>query len=218
MSNDIKQIIKECTTFQRNNKCITKFHPAQVSNVTQIFTRISIDLLLGLDETEEGYIGILDWTSEDTDLNAILNRANEIKELFEYTHPKALETIGKNQEKQIVTQNRSQNTSFDIIPIGKTVYLKCEGLLSKLEPRFKGPYKVIEFIKRGNYKVKNALDESLPESFPRHKLKVIENDKTLPEESAEIEKILKQKDKGNEKFTWLNGKIFQLLNVHGCLK
>ncbi|CAF1154641.1 unnamed protein product, partial [Brachionus calyciflorus] len=28
-------------------------------NVTQIFTRIAIDLVLGLDESEEGYIGIL---------------------------------------------------------------------------------------------------------------------------------------------------------------
>ncbi|CAF0914310.1 unnamed protein product [Brachionus calyciflorus] len=121
---------QECTTCQRNNKCITKFHPGQVSNVTQIFTRIAIDLVLGLDETERCYICILDWTSEDSDINAILSRANEIKELFYYTFPKALETIEKSQEKQLVTLNSSQNNSFDIIPTGRTVYLKCEGLLS----------------------------------------------------------------------------------------
>jgi hypothetical protein len=37
------------------------------------------------------------------------------------------------------------------------VYLKCEGLLSKLEARFKGPFYVTGTTKRGNYKLKDAL-------------------------------------------------------------
>ncbi|CAF0754829.1 unnamed protein product [Brachionus calyciflorus] len=59
MVNDINQMVKQCTVCQRNNKCITKYHPAQATNISKIFTRVAIDLILGLDETEDGYIGIL---------------------------------------------------------------------------------------------------------------------------------------------------------------
>ncbi|CAF0805132.1 unnamed protein product [Brachionus calyciflorus] len=58
MVDEIKQSIKESTTCQRNNKSIT-YHPTQVSQVSNIFKRVPIDLILGLDETEECYIGIL---------------------------------------------------------------------------------------------------------------------------------------------------------------
>ncbi|CAF1063141.1 unnamed protein product, partial [Brachionus calyciflorus] len=97
-------------------------------------------------------------------------------------------------------QNRSQNTISDKIPIGRTVFLKSEGLLSKLEPRFKGPYKIIEHTKGGNYTVENALKETLAESFPRHKIKVVEDYKNLPDESAEVEKIIKHKDVDKDKY------------------
>ncbi|CAF1063155.1 unnamed protein product [Brachionus calyciflorus] len=56
---DINQMVKQCMVCQRNNKCITKYHPAQTTNISKIFTRVAIDLILGLDETEDGYIGIL---------------------------------------------------------------------------------------------------------------------------------------------------------------
>ncbi|CAF0927220.1 unnamed protein product [Brachionus calyciflorus] len=59
MVNDIYQWVKQCTVFQRNNKCITKYHPAQSTNLSKIFTRVAIDLIFGLDETEDGYNGIL---------------------------------------------------------------------------------------------------------------------------------------------------------------
>ncbi|RMZ97548.1 hypothetical protein BpHYR1_053472, partial [Brachionus plicatilis] len=79
------------------------------------------------------------------------------------------------------------------IDIGKTVFLKCEGLLNKLEPRFKGPYKVSGHTKRGNYIIKNALNETLKDSYPRHKIKLVEDDSSLPVESAEMERIQKHK-------------------------
>ena len=131
-------------------------------------------------------------------VKSVIARTNEIKNLFDYSIPKAITSIENSQEKQREIQNRNQNTVHDKIPIGQTVYLKCEGLLSKLEPRFKGPYKIVEITRRGNYKVENSLKEKLPESYPRHKIKVVEDDKRLPEDSAEVEKIIKHKTINNE--------------------
>ena len=142
----------------------------------------------------------LDLQSVESDANAIAERANELKRLVEQTHPEVIERINANQEKQKETQNNEQNTVSEKIEIGKTVYLKCEGLLSKLEPRFKGPYKIIGYTKRGNYKVSNALNETLPETFPRQKIKVVDDNENLPEDSAEIDRILKHKIEGNKYF------------------
>ncbi|CAF1144102.1 unnamed protein product, partial [Brachionus calyciflorus] len=50
-----------------------------------------------------------DWTSTENEVRDILERTNEIKHLFDYTHPKAVESIEKSQVRQIETQNRSQN-------------------------------------------------------------------------------------------------------------
>ena len=141
------------------------------------------------------------WTSSNEDeVSAILNRTQEIKEMFENTHSSALANIKKNQEKQIIIQNKAHNTESEKIPIGTTVYLKCEGLLSKLEPRFKGPYKITGHTSRGNYKVQDALGNAIPESFPRQKIKVVIDNELLPEQSLEIEKIIKHKIVDNNWF------------------
>ncbi|RNA32968.1 hypothetical protein BpHYR1_002470 [Brachionus plicatilis] len=81
-------------------------------------------------------------------------------------------------------QNKSTNIVEKRIEIGKNVFLKCEGLLNKLEPRFKGPYKV-------SGHTKSALNETLKDSYPRHKIKLVEDDSSLPVDSAEIERIQK---------------------------
>ena len=81
--------------------------------------------------------------SKELDANTIVQRANELKELIKQTHPKIVEKIKANQEKQMEIQNNDQNIEDNKIEVGKTVYLECEGLLSKLEPRFKGPYKIV---------------------------------------------------------------------------
>ena len=121
-----------------------------------------------------------DWKAEENDSSAILKRAKELKELFDKTHPEVCDKVRLRQEKQKEIQDSAQNTTTEMIPIGSIVYLKCEGLLNKLEPRFKGPYTIIAQTKRGNYKVANALEEILPESFPLHKLKIVQQDQSLP--------------------------------------
>ncbi|CAF1003547.1 unnamed protein product [Brachionus calyciflorus] len=105
-------------------------------------------------------------SNENDDSEAIIARSQEIKNIIENSHNTAKE---------------------------KNVYIKCEGLLTKLEARFKGPYKVVGLTSKGNYKLKNSLGEKLPDSYPRHKLKIVENNQNLPEESAEIERILGHK-------------------------
>ncbi|CAF0965956.1 unnamed protein product [Brachionus calyciflorus] len=81
-------------------------------------------------------------TTEENDVEALLVRTNEIRPIRNY------------QEKQIEIQNNSQNTINERIPIGTTVYLKCEGLLRKLKPKFEGPYKIINRPKEGIIKRK----------------------------------------------------------------
>ena len=363
MIDQIRRVIKQCISCQRNNKMIVKYHPALVTVIKKLFDRISIDLVFGLTITAEGYIGILviveflskypwakaiksktakeiakhlfeyitifgpfkdllsdqgkefcnqimeelkksvgfnhittsaynprtngiterfnqtlveslrkhseanvenwpeqlnyvllayrtrvhsvtnytpfelmfgrkmngfeDWSSNNEDeIVAIINRTNEIRILFEETHNRAVDNITKGQVRQKAIQNKAQNVEEEKIAIGKTVYLKCEGLLTKLEPRFKGPYTITGHTSRGNYKVNNALGEALPESFPRHKIKVVEDNDDLPSDSLEIEKIISHKIIDNEwlylvkwkelprnESTWIPEKNFNTLDI-----
>ena len=60
--NMIKQIndfISKCETCHRNDRIKIVRHPALCLEITGIFDRVSIDLVLGFDLTAEGYIGIL---------------------------------------------------------------------------------------------------------------------------------------------------------------
>ncbi|CAF0993179.1 unnamed protein product [Brachionus calyciflorus] len=132
----------------------------------------------------------VDWKSIDED--SVLKRADELKNLIEVSHEYAISNIKKSQTKQMLIQNRSNNV-VETIKIGTIVFIKCEGLLTKLEPLYKGPYKIKGITKRGNYLVTNALGETLQESYPIQKLKVVEDNLSLPAESAQLEKILNHK-------------------------
>jgi len=59
MLDDIRNVIKQCLPCQRNNKMVVKYHPAIAIKVGNVFDRIQVDLVLGLMETPDGYIGIL---------------------------------------------------------------------------------------------------------------------------------------------------------------
>ncbi len=54
----------------------------------------------------------------------------------------------------------------------------------------------MEHTSYGNYKIKDKLGEILQESFPRHKLKVVEEEEEDEEKHYEVEKILNQKKHG----------------------
>jgi hypothetical protein len=74
--------------------------------------------------------------------------------------------------------------------------MKTEAIHDKLYPKYKGPYKVTERTSYGNYKLKDKLGQELAESFPRHKLKVVEEEYDDVETHYEVEKIVNHKRHG----------------------
>jgi hypothetical protein len=141
--------------------------------------------------------GFDSWKAEEgtNEADMILKRSQEIKALVEETHPKAIENIKKSKETQMKIQNNRENVTEEEIPIGKSVYMKTEGIHDKLHPKYKGPFKVTERTSYGNYKLKDKLGEILAESFPRHKLKVVEEEDD-DEIHYEVEKIVNHKRHG----------------------
>jgi len=133
---------------------------------------------------------------------AIVNRSNEIRELVEKTQPDAIQNIEKQQEKQEKIQNNANNVDPKPLASGQPVYVKNDGLLTKLEPRYKGPYTVVEQTSTGNYKLKDATGEAVKFTVPRHKIKKIEN-LDNEKESFEVEKILDHKEEPNGSYKYL---------------
>ncbi|CAF1062716.1 unnamed protein product [Brachionus calyciflorus] len=64
--------------------------------------------------------GFEDWTSsnENDESEAIIARSQEIRNMIENSHK---------QLKQILKRLKSVEKTIEKIPIGKTVYIKCEG-------------------------------------------------------------------------------------------
>ncbi|CAF1075008.1 unnamed protein product [Brachionus calyciflorus] len=55
---NVEKFVKQCKICLRNQPSKVLDHPAQYLKVTGIFDRIGIDLVLGLPETVDGYIGL----------------------------------------------------------------------------------------------------------------------------------------------------------------
>ncbi len=113
--------------------------------------------------------------SHETDVNDVLaieNRTNEIKNHFEQTIPSTVEIINKKKERQTKIKDKANNILEQTLAVGTTVYLKNDGLLTKLEPQYFGPYTVASITKCGNYKLKNTENIILNKSYPLEKLKL----------------------------------------------
>lgn len=133
-----------------------------------------------------------DWNIEKTKSESaeLTQRAIEIKSKYEIDIPKCKESIKTAQERQNDTQNNQNPTTSTFLPVGQCVYVKCEGILSKLEPRYKGPYFVHDITSRSNYILKNAFGEIMRDSVPLHKIKAVDLVDSLPDSSAEVDKIV----------------------------
>ena len=59
MLSQINNVLKQCETCARNKTELELNHPALALKVTGLFDRIGIDLVFGLPESAEGYIGIM---------------------------------------------------------------------------------------------------------------------------------------------------------------
>ena len=140
-----------------------------------------------------------------TNLRADLeNRSLELNELMTSIHPTLIDNIKKSKLHQTQNQNKStKHLRIEQLPIGSKVYLVNDGLLSKLENRYSGPYIVCDVSKRGNYYLRDSTGYVLKEAFPLNKLKIITETSEVENRSdkthfEEVEKILAHKMDGNE--------------------
>ena len=93
------------------------------------------------------------------------------------------------------TQNRRDNVVLNRLEPGTTVYIKSEGLLTKMANRYYGPFIIKRSTEGGNYILTNPLNEELKNSYSRQKLKVvsssIENEKIFFIFSPTRKKVLR---------------------------
>ena len=68
--------------------------------------------------------------------------------------------------------------------------MRNEARRGKLDPRFKGPFKVIGKTKGGTYTLQDNTGALLPRNYPPSALKLISSDPVHDAESYEIEAIL----------------------------
>jgi len=144
-----------------------------------------------------------EWSSEanDDEVEQINNRAKQIKHLVKQTQVLALTNIKKAQETQKRDQNNANKTVCEILPKGSKVYIKNENKVKKkLDPRYSGPFRVLEYTKENNYIVENLQHERVPGQFPIQRIKPVEiarkenTERNLGIE-CQIEKILDKRIK-----------------------
>jgi hypothetical protein len=141
-----------------------------------------------------------DWRvqeSEDEQV-ALRFRAEEIQKLINLFQPAASRAIEAHHPVQQEAQNSQHRIDHVILQPGTTIFLKAEGLLNKLEPRYRGPYTIHGQDKKGNYQVKNLLGTLLKTVYPRHKIKVVPPEDG-DDEHVEVEKILEHRRSGKTK-------------------
>ena len=130
---------------------------------------------------------------DDNEVNQLYVRSMELKKHFDETIPTARENLEKSKEKQIKIQNKRDNIVEERITPGTPVYVKSQGLLTKMASRYQGPFRVVKDASGGNYILENALGEVLTETFPRQKLKIVADTQKEDETTFEIEKIIDSK-------------------------
>ncbi|RNA19501.1 Transposon Tf2-6 poly, partial [Brachionus plicatilis] len=137
----------------------------------------------------------------------LLRRTAEIKFLLENKLPKTIENLKSSKIKQIKTQNRQKQVTFDTLKLDDEVYIKNEKIQNKFEPSYTGPFFIDRITEYGNYNLKNEKGDRIEESYPRWRLKLakqevsttnsISDDKNeQKDEISEIEKILDHKKIG----------------------
>ena len=143
-----------------------------------------------------------DWTLENpkNEVNELIQRTLQIKKLFEETLPSAKENLKKAKQRQLTVQNNRNNVETERLEIGQTIFIKNEGLISKLTSRYVGPYTIDGHASGGNYYLKNALGERLDKSYPRNKLKVTKSLQEEDETNEEIDYVFDSKIENDKQF------------------
>jgi len=123
-------------------------------------------------------------------------RRNQIRSLYESLRNKAIVNTKQAQEIQKQHQDKNQYVSLTFLALGTVVYLKNEGIIPKLNSRYKGPYKILGRDEWENYILEDATGKKVDDKFPLSKLKVVK--KEIKEKSYEVEKILDHKTVKNK--------------------
>ncbi len=106
--------------------------------------------------------------------------------------------------------NRSKLLRTPLEP-GTKVFLKCEGLLGKLDARFSGPIVVVRRTANYNYVLNDILGNELKMSYPLHKLKIATNETTgshNEDEYGEIKEVIDHESRDGCNWylvKWVNG-------------
>ena len=189
----IKSLRKHCENFNLNwDKWIPYILYAYRSRVHSTTNMSPFEVMFGIKMNSFDVENVATFNSgieQDT-----IVRNKQLNELINVIHPNVIEQIEINQEKQKKIQNNRQNTQIENLPIGIKVFLKNDGLLSKLEAKYSGPYIIHNQSNRGNYYLKDKSGFVLNDAIPLCKLKIIKDDESINEneffDSVEIDKIL----------------------------
>ena len=141
-----------------------------------------------------------DWESSNNNLGIpeLIKRSDELANLKNDTRQRALVNIESGQEAQKHIQDSRTPPTDETLPLNSKVFVKQEGLIGKLEPRFKGPYTVARRNASGNYELLDVDNNLLPNSYPLHKLKPVKDPKETTQESWEVDKIISHRKIGKE--------------------
>jgi hypothetical protein len=129
-------------------------------------------------------------TSLSNESAELIKRVDELEILAKDTRQRALINLEDSQEDQKIVQDNRETIQEERLPVGTVVFIKNEGILGKLDPRYRGPYKVARANNSGNYELLDFENKLLDYSFPLRKLKIVKNPETMTEVSWEVEKIV----------------------------
>ena len=132
------------------------------------------------------------WTNEPTknDAAMLLQRTLEIRKMIDETHNHFMERINEIKEDQKLIQDRRSRLRIAPLESGTRVFIKCEGILNKMDARFSGPFIVVRKTANHNYVLTDVLGNELKMSYPLHKLKIVGSDSHGNEEVDEVIEVL----------------------------
>jgi putative transposase len=141
--------------------------------------------------------GFIDYRSDDPQIErhvpSIQERDN-VEELIDNVEHVIIPAITKRIETVRDASKNSFNKKNKIIEfgIGSLVAIAKPTMTRKLEPKYEGPFQVVEKNQGGAYKLKDIrLDELLPGTYAPHSLKSVSEDPTIQSEpSYEIDCIV----------------------------
>ena len=133
-----------------------------------------------------------DWSSKEPivdieEAQQLLQRASEIKQLVERTHPEIQTKIQEKQDKQKKTQDTRNNVTTQLIAPGASVYIKSLKLQGKLQPKYHGPYLVKGRTNTGNYTLENNRGTTMRRAYTLSELKLVTPE--APDGSYVVEEI-----------------------------